>query len=494
MIVVRPDGRGAKKLRLMMKHLITLLATLLFATLVALHAAGEEPQAKPSVEAVPPFQSGERWCALGDSITHAGSYHRDIELFYLTRFPLQKLDVINCGISGDTAVGAEKRLPWDCLNAKPTVVTVMLGMNDVKRDLYAAGATGPEIEKKRTDAAETYDTTMRQVLEALKNSGASVVCILPTPFDDTADLPSANNPGCDAALQGLGQRVRAMAREFGFPIIDFHGPLAAINAEKQKTDPHFTVIGPDRVHPKEPGHLIMAAEFLKAQHLGGPVSRIDINVAAKRPGTLENCEVSDLSVSPETVSFTCDEHALPFPVPEGAKPALELIPFMKDFDQETLRVTGMAPGDYELKIDGQVIRRYSAAELEEGVNLAAEISTPQYQQALAVLAALGKKWEASGKIRTIAYVEFSSWPDAPRPVDPVLLQPKMEAQLASVKGKSYEPYIRDQQKKYAELKAHEAEFPVQVEAAVAAARQAAVPKPHRFTLTRVAPTSSRSSP
>ena len=477
---------------MIMKKTLGIFAALLLSPLVARHAAAENHPAtrlQEQVCAAPRFQSGERWCVLGDSITHGGFYHRYIELFYLTRFPALTLDVVNCGIAGDTAVGAEKRLPWDCLQAKPTVVTVMLGMNDVKRDLYAAGATGPGIEKKRTAAAETYDATMRRVLLSLKDSGASVVCILPTPFDDTVDLPIANLPGCDAALQGLGQRVRTMAGEFGFPIIDFHAPLASINAEKQKSDPHFTIIGPDRVHPKEPGHLIMAAQFLKAQHLEGPVSRIDIDAAAKRPGSLENCEVSDLSVSPDAVSFTCDEHALPFPVPEGAKPALELIPFMKDFDQETLRVTGMTPGDYELKIDGQVIRRYSAAELEEGVNLAAEISTPHYQQALAVLAALGGKWDAVGKTRTIAYVEFSAWPDAPRPVDPVLLQPKLEAQLAAVAGKSYEPYVREQQKKYAELKASETEFPGQAEAALTAARQVALTKPHRFTLTRVAPTS-----
>lgn len=469
-----------------MKHPLVLLAQLLLSPLAALHAAVDAPQSNPSVGTVAPFQSGDRWCVLGDSITHAGSYHRDIELFYLTRFPSLKLDVINCGISGDTAVGANKRLPWDCLNAKPSVVTVMLGMNDVRRDLYAVGATGPEIENKRTNAAKTYDASMRRVLQSLKNSGAKVVCILPTPFDDKADLPSVNNPGCDAALQGLGQRVRAMAGEFQLPVIDFHGPLASINAEKQKSDPHFTIIGSDRVHPKEPGHLIMAAQFLKAQHLEGPVSRIDIDASAKRSGKLENCEVSDLSVSPDAVSFTCDEHALPFPVPEKAKPALELIPFMKDFDEEALRVTGLAPGDYELKIDGQLIRSYTAAELDAGVNLAKETSTPQYRQALDVLSALGRKWDAVDKIRTIYFVEFSAWPDAPRPVDPVLLKPKLEAQLAAAAGKSYEPYIRDKQKNYAELKAHEAEFPGQVEDAITAARQVAVTKPHHFTLTRVA--------
>ena len=471
------------------KHIPALIAVLMLVPLAVLRATPEAQLATnllTQVSPVPRFQSGDRWCVLGDSITHGGLYHRYVELFYLTRFPSQKLEVINCGISGDTAVGAEKRLPWDCLNAKPTVVSVMFGMNDVKRDLYAPTATGADIEQQRASAAAIYDKTMRRLVKTLRDSSAKVVCLLPSPFDDTADLPATNAPGCNAALVKFGQQVRAIALEFQIPIVDFNSPLASINTDKQKTDPHFTIIGPDRVHPKEPGHLIMASEFLKAQQLTGVVSRIEIDAAAKRVGTLENCEVSGLSVKPEAVSFTCLENAMPFPIPEAAKPALELIPFVQDFDQETLRVTGLETGDYELKIDGQTVHTYSAAELGAGVNLALETSTPQYQQALAVQAALGKKWGTADKIRTLAYVEFSSFPDAPRPVDMTQMQSKMEAQLVAVRGKSYEPYIRDQQKKYSELKPHEAEFPEQAEAAVADARQTAIIKPHQFSLNRAA--------
>ena len=197
--------------------------------------------------------------------------------------------------------------------------------------------------------------------------------------------------------------------------------------------------------------------------------------------------ISNLTFQPEGVSFTCSERSLPFPVTPEANPALELIPFVQDFDQEVLSVTGLAPADYQLKIDDQTVRNFTSAELAAGVNLAMQTNTPQYQQSLAVQAALSKKWATVDKIRTLAYVEFSAWPDAPRPVDVALLQPKLEAQLAAVRGKSYEPYIRNKQKAYFELKPHEVDFPAEAEAAVNAARQAAVTKPHQFTLNRVAP-------
>jgi len=209
-----------------MKYILIILTALLFGSLTALHAApaiqpATNTQAQPLP--VPTFQSGDRWCVLGDSITHAGFYHRYIELFYLTRFPSLQLDVINCGIAGDTATGAEKRLAWDCLNAKPTLVTVMFGMNDVGRWLYEPTATGADIEQQRIKSAETYDNAMRRLVQALRDSGAKVVCILPSPFDDTADLPAKNSPGCNAALVKFGQRVRAIARQLQIPVVTIKG-------------------------------------------------------------------------------------------------------------------------------------------------------------------------------------------------------------------------------------------------------------------------------
>jgi lysophospholipase L1-like esterase len=195
-----------------------------------------------------PFKDGDRWAVLGDSITRSGQYHRYIELFYLTRFPSRRLDVLNCGISGDTAPGALRRLQWDCLDAKPTVVSVMLGMNDVSPGLYASGGD----ESRRAKTAETYEVAMRHLTKSLLDSGVKVILITPSIFDDTADLPSANNPGCGAALAGFAQRVRAMAGEFQVPCVDFNGPMAVINAEQQKKNPRFTIVGGDRIHPTHP--------------------------------------------------------------------------------------------------------------------------------------------------------------------------------------------------------------------------------------------------
>jgi hypothetical protein len=54
--------------------------------------------------------------------------------------------------------------------------------------------------------------------------------------------------------------------------------------------------------------------------------------------------------------------------------------FLAALDQERLRVTGLAAGNYTLKIDGETIGSFSAAQLGEGINLA-EYATPMSRQA-----------------------------------------------------------------------------------------------------------------
>lgn len=43
--------------------------------------------------------------------------------------------------------------------------------------------------------------------------------------------------------------------------------MTVFNAARQKDDPAFTLVGPDRVHPLEPGAFFMACEFLRQQGL-----------------------------------------------------------------------------------------------------------------------------------------------------------------------------------------------------------------------------------
>ena len=157
-------------------------------------------------------------------------------------------------------------------------------------------------------------------------------------------MEKANQPGVDDALAACAENDRKLAEEFHGTLVDFHGPLDEINRTLQQKDPAATIIGQDRVHPGEKGHLIMAYLILKAQN--APKFVADMSVDAKGQKELH---------FPET------EEALPFPVSKGSEETLKLVPFMDDLNMERLRVTNLPEGTYELSIDDAKIASFPSA-------------------------------------------------------------------------------------------------------------------------------------
>lgn len=329
------------------------------------------------------FQDGATVCLLGDSITARGSTQTVISDYYLTRFPERTVRFVNAGRSGDSAGGALGRLQEDVIDKKPTAVTIMLGMNDVGRGNYVAAPTEAQKRGQR-QSLDGYQANMEKVVARIRAEAGEpkLYFFTPSPFDQTVVLEKDNNqPGCNDGLGLCAAFVKALAAKNGGTVVDFHGPMTALNLEQQKADPKWTIVGGDRVHPSAPGHLMMAWLFLKAQGAPALVSRVAVDAAAGRAVASDNAEVTAVAKRAGGVAFTVLEKALPFPVDPAAKPLLALLPIERDLNQETLGVTGLAAGTYELTIDGVAVGRYAADELAKGVNLAFNEATPQAKQA-----------------------------------------------------------------------------------------------------------------
>lgn len=332
------------------------------------------------------FKDGETVCFLGDSITAGGRTQTIISDYYLTRFPERTIRFVNAGRSGDSASGALGRLQDDVIAKKPTSVTIMLGMNDVNRGSYVAN---PDASKKhqQQQALNSYRANMEKVVARIRAEAGEpkLVFITPSPFDQTVVLEKDNNqPGCNDGLGRCAEIVRALAATNHGAVVDFHGPMTALNLEQQQKDPKWTIVGGDRVHPGAPGHLMMAWLFLKAQGAPAVVSRVTVDAAAGRAAESVNAEVTGVGKKAGSIAFTVLEKALPFPVDPTAKTALELLPIEKDLNQQVLAVSGLADGTYEVRIDGAAVGRHTAGELARGINLAFNEATPQFKQAQGV--------------------------------------------------------------------------------------------------------------
>src|SRR4051794_38094684 len=81
------------------------------------------------------LHDGDRVVFYGDSITDQRLYTTFTETFVVTRFPTMDVTFVHSGWGGDRVTGGgggriDRRLERDVFAYKPTVVTVMLGMND----------------------------------------------------------------------------------------------------------------------------------------------------------------------------------------------------------------------------------------------------------------------------------------------------------------------------------------------------------------------------
>src|SRR5882762_11998158 len=102
-----------------------LIRTLIFIALAALSLSAQDFYLK----------SGDTVVFYGDSITDQRLYTTFAETYAVTRFPNLDLKFVHSGWGGDRVSGGgggpiDVRLQRDVYPYKPTVVTIMLGMND----------------------------------------------------------------------------------------------------------------------------------------------------------------------------------------------------------------------------------------------------------------------------------------------------------------------------------------------------------------------------
>ena len=440
------------------------------------------------VDGAAPFQVADRVCFVGDSITKQGGYHAQILLFYATRLPDVRLQMWNCGIAGDTAAGGIKRYDWDIAPHKPTVVSVMMGMNDVGRGYYAGKNPDKTILERRQQAIDRNVANMDKLVARVTGDGGRVILITPSLYDQTGQQEAECLFGVNDALKACVDGVRQIAKRSGgvVDIIEFNAPMAAINAEWQTKDPAFTVVGKDRVHPGPVGHLVMAYLFLKAQGVPGIVAAMELDAGRKGVVKQQNCRITDVSFTEDRVAFTCLERALPFPIDQQSREALELVPFVSELNQEILQVSHLGRGEYELRIDGKAMLTATSDALARGINLAVVSDTPQYKQVLAVERLVTKRHELQKVIRTYALLKQQFFPDQDN-LAPAMEREILEKNLEKLKGKDgkWNNYRRTMIESYLKAAGGKAAVEEQCAALMEQIYQANKPQQHRYELVRI---------
>jgi len=326
------------------------------------------------------LKDGDRVVFFGDSITQQRLYTTFVESYVVTRFPKWKVTFVHSGWGGDRVTGGggggiRERLDRDVLAYKPSVVTIMLGMNDGR---YRA------MDEQIFDI---YSSGYRNIVKRLKEGapGVRITAIEPSPYDDVTRKPGFSG-GYNAVLQQYSDFIKDLAGKESLGVADLNGPVVAMLERANASDPKLVQkIIPDRVHPGASGHLIMAESLLKAWQAPGLVSVVEIDAAGRKVGKTENTSVSGAEFG-GSVSWTQTDKALPLAV-DLSDPVMALAlnssDFLEAMDRQIVKVSGLAPGNHTLLIDGEEAATFPAAEWAKGVNLAA-LKTPMWEQAVRV--------------------------------------------------------------------------------------------------------------
>jgi lysophospholipase L1-like esterase len=330
------------------------------------------------------LKDGDRVVFYGDSITEQRLYTTYAETFVLTRFP--KLDVafVHSGWGGDRVNGGgggpiDVRLWRDVLAYNPSVVTIMLGMND--------GRYRPFDQQ----IFDEYATGYKRIIQTLKRQapGLRITALQPSAYDDVT-RPPAPEGSYNATLVRYSEFLKELAGTEKLSLADLNTPVVAALTKAKEIDAAAAArLISDRIHPAAGIQVVMAGALLKGWNAPAIVTDVEIDAQRREVRRQQNTRVSELARN-GAIAWVQTDEALPMALtpPAGARDntfalALRSSDFVEALDRQPLKVTGLAAGKYSLRIDGAEVGVFGSEQLAAGINLA-ELPTPMTRQAAAV--------------------------------------------------------------------------------------------------------------
>jgi len=329
------------------------------------------------------LEKGDLLAICGDSITEQKRYSLIIESYLSACLPDLEVRCRQFGWSGEQAGGFLGRMENDVLRFDPDVATTCYGMNDFRYVPFDG------------NIAAEYRKNLAAMVGKFRAAGCEVLMGSPGIIDSVPHwVKTATGTQLELNL-ALGQfrniGIELAAAE-GLRFADVYRPMLIADFEaKREHGEDFKVAGKDGVHPGWAGQLVIAYVFLCGLGIDGDLGTIvlDGEVAEARGGH----EVKAFADG----RLTLLSRRLPFSPVRGdlasddsIRAGMELVPFDADLNRLTLRMKRPPAESYSVSWGGES-REYSAAQLEAGVNLAADFTDH------ALAAAFRKVWDAAAR-------------------------------------------------------------------------------------------------
>jgi lysophospholipase L1-like esterase len=281
---------------------------------------------------------GDRVVLLGNTLIEREQRYGYWETLLTIRYPPRRIQFRNLGWSGDTVFGDARagfgsaadgfrHLKEHVLALRPTVIFIGYGSNES----FAGKAGLPH-----------FFDGLRVLLNELSPTKARIVLLSPLRHEKLG--PPLPNPAAhNQDIQLYGNALRKMAEQRDYLFVDLYDLLGD---GTQASPP--TPLTDNGIHLTAYGYWRAAAALERGLGLAPLRWRSEIKQAGKS----------------RRHHFTLTHETLPPPPPPAEMPAGASLG-----DAPVLRVRGLAPGMYRLKIDGQPVAEAPAAAWAEGVKL-----------------------------------------------------------------------------------------------------------------------------
>ncbi len=363
------------------------------------------------VNNVPAFEDGDNILFIGDSITHgalSGKYLAYLSAFYAGRFPDKKITYLNKAIGGNDAGEAVMRFNYDIINeldAPANKAVILIGTNDMEMYNYYDGTEDNPGEKlRRADNITRYEAYMRTLISKLRQNGVEdIILISPPLYDEWGSMSAVNAKDFNNISRKAAALQYKLSQELeDVYFIDINTPMYAVDIYNKSIKGLGFRLAPDRVHPNDEANWIIAYSILKAQGMDKDVANVSIDAQSQTVNAY-NAAVTNLTSTQNAVTYTYSPNALPIAADSLYRGGDELVPITNELNREIIKVTGLADGVYDIKLNGNVVMRATNAQLEEGINIADKKNNPGQQSALKALTAALQRIEHDTAHRTFHY-------------------------------------------------------------------------------------------
>ena len=199
---------------------------------------------------------------IGDSITDADRNQPAYQPFgfgfvhfianhLLAKYPQLNLNIINTGISGNTVRDLKSRWKRDCLEHKPDILSVLIGIKDLWRQYE-----GPE-QISQAVYLDEYESTYRQLLSTARQR-CNCQLVLTEPFMFCSDPENQMFKGLRAYI-GIVHRLDVEFEAVIVPMQKF------IDEQIKQVPPERWSM--DYVHPYVWAHAWIAQRWLEVTRL-----------------------------------------------------------------------------------------------------------------------------------------------------------------------------------------------------------------------------------